>query len=162
MIRSSQITDLTVEKGLELFADEITDMVYDIAQDSAELVKPFLLAELQFYPPKPAGSKYVRTYKLKRGWRVLLVRQGRDRVDFVVENDVRYAPWVVGTLAFDVGRARSYQRDFHARHGWPLATETTQFFFEAYQEDFEKRFDAVLRRIVTAKTRARAYTRIKR
>lgn len=156
-------TDMSVEEGLEHFADEITDMVYSLALDSAELVKPFLLDELRFYPPVPPNSKYVRTFRLKRGWKVELERRGRDRVAFAVSNDTPYTQWVVGSLAQDTARARSYQQDFHAAHGWPLATETVKFFFEAYQEDFDKRFDGeLLARFTSTRFSQRAQTRLAR
>jgi hypothetical protein len=160
MIRNTLSTDISTEKALELFADEITDIVYDLAQDSFEAVKTPLLDELRFYPPVPAGSKYVRTFALRRAWVARLDRNGRDRVDFVVENNVRYTQWVVGSLAQNPSQARRFQRDFHARNGWPLATETVAFFFEAYEEDFAERFDTSLNKIVSTSTRQRAFTRI--
>ncbi len=155
-------TDMSVEKGLEVFGASTFDWVYELAQESAELVRPMLLEDLQFYPPKPPQSKYVRTYRLKRGWIVSLERKGNSRVDFFISNDVSYAIWVVGSFAQNLAQARKYQRDFHAIHGWPLASETGNIWFVLYNEDFEKRFDSVLKKLVTTKSTTRAYTRIKR
>lgn len=60
---------------------------------------------LQHYPPKPANSKYVRTYKLREGWGF----SGYGATTKVV-NPVEYAPYVQGddTQAYmHVGRWRT-------------------------------------------------------
>lgn len=52
---------------------------------------------LRRYPPQPSGSKYVRTYKLKRGWKV--VRAGDRGYRLINRARFRgrgYAKWVVG------------------------------------------------------------------
>lgn len=64
------------------------------------------------YPPPPAGSRYVRTYKLKRSWRAARINRG---VRIVNNAGIRgrgpYATYVVGDLH---GR----QAEIHAGRWW--------------------------------------------
>ena len=62
---------------------------------------------LQHYPPPPPQSSYVRTYKLRFGWRV---QPFEANTKTVIVNDVEYAPYVQGdnTQAWmHVGRWRT-------------------------------------------------------
>jgi hypothetical protein len=49
---------------------------------------------LQRYPPKPTGSIYSRTYKLRFGWQV---SKWGDGTAIRIRNEVPYAPWVQGS-----------------------------------------------------------------
>ena len=48
---------------------------------------------LQYYPPKPSASKYVRTYDLRFGWQA---QKWGDRTKIRITNAVPYAPFVQG------------------------------------------------------------------
>lgn len=53
-----------------------------------------LVAELTKYPAPPAGSRYERTFKLKRGWeRAAPVTGGKG---FQLINSIGYVPYVQG------------------------------------------------------------------
>ena len=60
------------------------------------------------YPAKPAGSRYVRTYKLKRGWRI---KRSAKRGFRIINNagsrsGGAYAGWVVGARQARVHQGR--------------------------------------------------------
>lgn len=69
---------------------------------AATVSRRLLVAELTKYPPPPAGSRYVRTFRLRRGWeRSTPVTGGKG---FQVINAVEYARFVQGDAQ---GRAHS-------------------------------------------------------
>lgn len=145
--------------GLVHFIDSIDQIAYDIfAQSAAEIEAP-LLDELRTYPPVPADSKYVRTFKLRDGWRIEIAQAGSGQFIFRVTNDVEYTQFVVGSLALANAAASRFQRDFHANNGWQLASPTIQFWFEAFLEEFQGRFLRELGQFgtITGSTR-RAFT----
>lgn len=61
---------------------------------AATLSRRLLVAELTKYPAPPAGSRYTRTFALKRGWeRAAPVTGGRG---FELVNSTPHAKWVQG------------------------------------------------------------------
>lgn len=124
---------------LREFNDDVREQATEIARELYAELRPLMLAGLQFYPPVPAGSRYVRTFRLQRGWAVTLQVDGGNagvQIDLVVTNSTPYTKWVVGTLTNVDALARQTQRDFHARNGWPLALNTTRYWFDQYADRF--------------------------
>lgn len=55
-----------------------------------------LVGEARIYPPRRRGQTYVRTYRFKRGWRIIPSRFVGSDLVVRVENDTPYARKVVG------------------------------------------------------------------
>lgn len=127
-------------EDLSHFIDSLDQITYDLfAQTTAE-IEPLMLDELRAYPPVPAGSKYVRTFRLRDGWRIEIAQAGSGQFIFRVTNDVEYTQFVVGSLALANAASARFQRDFHKANGWQLASPTITFWFEAFLEEFQERF----------------------
>ena len=65
---------------------------------------------LQYYPPKPSGSKYVRTYDLRFGWQA---QKWGDGTKIKITNAIPYAPFVQGDGSqawFHKGRWRTVSK----------------------------------------------------
>lgn len=142
MLKSRLIVNARPFDELRRFQHFLTDyngVVGDLMKETLQVVRPPLLDELQFYPPVPAGSRYRRTYRLRRGWDVRLVNSG-EGYEIQVVNGVVYTKWVVGS--FD--QRRNYQTAVHQRNGWPLARNTVRFWFAAARDDFSARFNKYL------------------
>lgn len=139
-------------------ANSFGQIGYDIFQQTAAEIEPFLLEELRHYPPVPPGSKYVRTFKLREGWAVRIGQVGVTQFRFDVYNRTHYSAWVVGSLAQNRAIAESFQREFHRANGWQLATDTVTFWFQAFLELYQEKFDGVLAGYGTLKTKRRART----
>lgn len=119
------------EHALKIFADTANEVFNEIRAQ--------MLEALQFYPPVPAGSTYVRTFRLRRGWELTLEVSG-SAVYVVVKNATPYTRWVVGALTTVDAAARATQRAFHARNGWPIALNTTRFWFDQFKDAFIEAF----------------------
>jgi hypothetical protein len=131
-----------VNEGLEKindFARDLMKVAGDLWQESFEAVRPSFQNELEHYPPEKRGSRYRRTGRLKRGWKLRFVRAGQA-FQIIVENTTPYTKWVVGS--FD--QRRNYQTQMHRETGWPLANLTVGFWFKAIEEDFQERYDRYL------------------
>lgn len=61
----------------------------------ANLVVDFALKKLRHEPPQPAGTRYIRTHKLKRGWKKETIHLGGGIVVRAI-NRVRYVRFVQG------------------------------------------------------------------
>lgn len=124
---------------LEHFDETIQAKAAAIAQEIYAELRPNMLSALQFYPPVSAGSKYIRTYRLRRGWEIDLAVDtsgGGLQIDLTVRNQTPYTKWVVGTLTNVDAVARSTQRAFHARNGWLIALDTGRYWFDQYKDQF--------------------------
>lgn len=72
--------------------------------------RKLLLTKLQTYPPPRAGSRYRRTGRLKRGWKVLIVITEYSG-SIGASNQVSYTEFVMGAR----------QQWYHAETGWQKA-----------------------------------------
>lgn len=73
---------------------------------AATVSRRLLVAELTRYPAPPPGSRYTRTFALKRGWeRATPITGGQG---FELINPVPYARWVQGDGSGG-GQARAHQ-----------------------------------------------------
>lgn len=71
---------------------------------ASRTARQLLVAELTRYPAPPAGSRYVRTEKLKRGWlRSTPLDMGKS---FQLINPIAYARFVQGDAQARVHRGR--------------------------------------------------------
>jgi hypothetical protein len=157
-VRQKLVTTSTVDKDLDHFVNDFNNIAKSLGQEAFAQVDEPLLDELQFYPPVPSGSTYVRTYRLRRGWKAGIVDLGSDKFAFFVTNDVNYTQWVVGSLAQAESAAASFQASFHAANGWFLATKTVKFWFDTYVELLDEGFARELSKFGTISNRRRAFT----
>jgi hypothetical protein len=157
MIRSKWRINAKPIDDLAEFAADFENIVYGLAEDSYSVMADDLLDELRYYPPPPPNSTYVRTLKLKNGWKLHLYR-GSEGAHIIVENDVGYTPLVAGSLAQALAAAKAFQARIHQGR-WPLASETVSFWFEAFKEDFDERFTRELGKFGTSTVSRRAFTR---
>lgn len=128
---------------LDQFDETARKLVADIAHEAFDEIRAQMLDALRFYPPVPSGSRYKRTFRLRNNWSVNLEIGGGNgglSVDLVVSNATPYTRWVVGTLSNIDTVARATQRAFHARNGWPIALDTTRFWFDAFKDLFIEAF----------------------
>lgn len=140
-----------LDKYLQTFDDNALKIFADTANEVFNEIRPQMLEALRFYPPVPAGSTYVRTFRLKRGWELTLEISG-SAVYVVVKNATPYTRWVVGTLTTIDAAARATQRAFHARNGWPIALDTTRFWFDGYKDAFIEAFTKAMIDYMTGKS----------
>lgn len=123
-------------KEYEQFARDFPKIAYETGQEVWNVKREPLLDTLQFYPPELPNQKYIRTYRLRRGWKAYIQRINPNSFAIVVSNDVEYTSFVVGSLAQAVSVAASFQADIH-RGRWSLATTTVGMAFD----DFLKAYD---------------------
>lgn len=128
-----------IETGLQNFNERTLAILHDVAAEVFDEIRVAMLEALRFYPPVPAGSKYVRTFRLRRGWDVRLEFTGNG-VFLVVRNATPYTRYVVGLLTTADAAARATQRAFHARNGWPVALDTTRYWFDIFKDAFIEAF----------------------
>lgn len=131
-----------VEDGLrqiEQFTRDFHQVAGDLWQETYAVIAPPFLNELQHYPPPKRGSRYIRTMRLKRGWTIRFVQSGNTS-QIIAENKTPYTKWVVGS--FD--QRRDYQTQMHKDTGWFPARTTKDYWFDAAQAEFEKRWQRYL------------------
>lgn len=103
--------------------------IQETSREINETYIPSLITDLRIYPPKPPGSRYKRTYKLRYGWTArVVVRIQRDGgfMRLQVTNTVRYRPYVQGLIGVGTSRSSLYRyikpiRKYHLANGWQPA-----------------------------------------
>jgi hypothetical protein len=87
-------------RGNQNFADKISALPRGVRGRACEAAAFALMGNsgntakgLQYYPPKPSRSKYVRTYNLRFGWQA---NKWGDGTKIKIINAVSYAPFVQG------------------------------------------------------------------
>jgi hypothetical protein len=135
--------DTVVLTALNGYLDKLDANALRIARNVAieafQEIRQQMLTALQFYPPVPPGSKYKRTYRLRRGWIVDLSLTG-DTIALVITNPTTYTRYVVGALTNQTALAALAQRDFHRANGWPLALDTAHIWFDKFTDAFIEAF----------------------
>ena len=139
MIRTRIVINNQPLIDLERFANDFARITGDLGEEVGRVVVPQMLDEMQHYPPVPPGSTYVRTFRLKRGMRARVVRNGNE-IQLVAGSEAPYSKWVVGT--FD--RRRKYQARNHARNGWPLLVKTTDYWLDVYTDEYRRQFERMI------------------
>lgn len=79
---------------LDAFARDMRTLPAQVEAGQAEEARAIagdVALDASLYPPQPAGSTYVRTYKLERGWGV-----EANGLEASAINDVSYAAYVMG------------------------------------------------------------------
>lgn len=155
MFRTRYEVNVRAYNELERFSRFLGDyqpVVSQLAREAFTVVEVPFSNDLRDYPPVPPGSRYKRTYRLKRGWIVRLVEQD-NAYQVVVSNPTVYTKWVMGS--FD--QRRSYQTAVHRRNGWRLADNIVTYWFAEYQSELRTRFARYLQgyAIFTVKRRNR-------
>lgn len=123
--------------------DKARKIAYTVAVEVFDELRVQMLEALQFYPPVPPGSRYKRTFRLRRGWQLDLqvnAITGGVSVALVTFNPTPYTAKVVGTLSNVDAIARATQKAFHARNGWPIALDTARFWFDRFKDAFIEAF----------------------
>ena len=145
------ITNVSVLDENKAFIEDITNAMQDIGKVAFSTIEQPFLRDLRFYPPVPAGSRYKRTFKLKRGWKAFYeaITSG---FQIVVSNLVKYTRWVVGSLDVVRSTAVLFQRKLHKRNGWQQATDIVDMWFEIFLDEFEDAFDRELADFATRST----------
>jgi hypothetical protein len=138
MFRTRLAINVKAFNELERFSSFLGDykpVVTQLAKESFEVIEAPFTDDLREYPPVPPGSRYKRTFKLRRGWAARFAVQG-DEFRIAVSNDTRYLKWVMGS--FD--QRRNYQTRVHQRNGWRLGNNIVEFWFKEYQSELRARF----------------------
>lgn len=91
-------------------------------------------ADMQDYPPAPAGSLYRRTGTLGRRWTTAMVREAGGLVG-KIGNNTEYGPWV---------QSARFQTRGHRATGWPTDEAVLERNREAIVQDFEQAIQAAL------------------
>ncbi len=123
--------------------DNARKIAFTVAVEVFDEIRVQMLEALQFYPPVPPGSRYKRTFRLRRGWQLdlqLNAVTGGVSVALVTSNRTPYTGDVVGTLSNVDAVARATQKAFHARNGWPIALDTSRFWFDKFKDAFIEAF----------------------
>lgn len=138
MIRSRVILNTRPLDDLDTGIRNFENQAFKAAEAEYNAIKPAFEADLRFYPPKPRGSRYKRTYRLKRGLKTRLLRKG-DRIDIVAESEAPYSKWVIGT--FD--QRRKFQTRQHRDNGWPLVATTVDRYQQRFRTGYRQRMSKV-------------------
>lgn len=125
------------------FDGNVIKVAYKVAVAVFDEIRVEMLTALQFYPPVPPGSRYKRTFRLKRGW-IVDLHLHDNVLDLVVTNTTPYTGDVVGRLTTVQAEAEAMQEWFHRQNGWPLALNTTRFWFDKFRDAFIKAFIAAI------------------
>jgi hypothetical protein len=103
-----QFTAITPKRRRRGFNDRARKQLTKFVHDWGEDIK----AQLTHYPPVPTGSNYIRTERLKLGWKVSPIGS-RGNIGVAVYNRVPYTQYVHGTPTDPYK-----QRYYHGVHGW--------------------------------------------
>lgn len=157
MIRSRIRSDTRVLTGLSNYAARFNERVTQAGEAAYNQLADVLLDDLRTYPPPPPNSTYVRTFALRNGWVLGILK---DSGGFAIElsNKVPYAKYVVGSLAQSLEAAGAFQAMIH-KGRWPLASETFAAFRDLFLEAFNAEIAKELKDYGTVTTSQRAYTR---
>jgi hypothetical protein len=150
-----------IAAGFEAWANLVPDTVWDVLQDTRRRFADDVLDELRYYPDKVKypiqwksdrqrraffasngfgkGIPYQRSGALGRSWEFRINRTPQGG-QIEIENVAPYARFVVGTLRRDTRAAARFQQPFHKNTGWPLASETNNYWTDAMQAHFEKTY----------------------
>ncbi len=86
------------------------------------------LKALRKYPAKPSGSRYRRTFELRKGW-TKDIGVGPNLNIFIFNDRVNYAGWVQGRRF--TGAQRQLKR--FTRQGWTSLTDVQRTIWPKYQ-----------------------------
>lgn len=157
MIKQTLKTISKPDKDIAVFAKEYNKLAYEAGQSAFGAIREPLLDELKFYPPELPNQQYVRTYRLRRGWKAGIRRIKGNTYSLVISNDTEYAAMVVGSLAQAVSAAARFQHAIHQGR-WPLAANTVKFWQDVYLEEIDKAFTDLMKPFGRVVNTRRAFT----
>lgn len=162
MIRYRVVLKADAFEDAEAWVRFVGDDVYALSKDILDKMRPKMMDELMHYPPRVkypiqwtsvkqrraffasngfgAGIPYKRTRALARGWNAQIHRKSDNASTLEIWNAQPYARFVVGTLSGNPQRAMRPMQRFHVNTGWQPAGQTVQFWVQAYEEEFKRRF----------------------
>lgn len=150
LINASVLFDFRVINNLEAFMTVYPELAIEAARDSFnKAIKPHLLSELRYMPPKVhhpfvwtterqrrayfatdgfgAGIPYKRSGRMVAGWKVDVL-MGDGSVVMSASNKARALKYVTGKR----------QQPGHVASGWPKHKETINFWAQAAKEEVGK------------------------
>lgn len=133
----------SVFSEIEGLVNDFPRIAFETGDESFKVIREPLLDTLRFYPPKLPNQRYVRTFKLRRGWKAFIQRIDSNRFAIVVSNDTDYTSFVVGTLAQTESVAASFQSAIHQGR-WRLATTTVEEQFNEFLRVYDKKLSEKL------------------
>jgi hypothetical protein len=176
VIRVTQQSEFVGYDDLVDWFTNLDDIAYDEFTDVVNEVEPIMLDELRLQVGKPkypirwktkrqkaaffatdgfgGGIPTKRTGKVQASWQVKVERD-LGAFSVIVENITDYAKFVYGSLAKSGNAAKRFQQPFHKDTGYPLATETVQYWLDVIDDKYRER---MIRIIDTVSTR-RAFTK---
>lgn len=144
-VRTKLLPVKNSDSDFQVLIDDIYGIAFDAGKEAYKVIQTPFLDELKFYPPERPNQKYVRTYKLRRGWKVSIKRIDANSFALVVSNATEYTSFVVGSLAQTESAAASFQAAVH-RNRWELGFNIVQRWFESYLDEFNKAMANELKR----------------
>lgn len=126
-----------VRQGLH----NLRDHMYGIfGQVVIRIVLDKVIKRMQRYPPPRPGQRYVRTYRLKRSWKILRFgNSGYQITNNAARKGRQYARYVVGD-AYGTGQAWMHQ------NRWPVFRDVVERAFEQAPKAIERSVHMVARR----------------
>ena len=99
--------------------------------------------DLEVYAPRRKGSPYVRTFRLRKGWKVKGKAQGNGyKVD--TTNRTPYTHWVVGRSNMKSrAAAKASQAKIHQDRWW-LVADKSKFWFDKIINTYKENYFKVL------------------
>lgn len=163
MIRMRAITDTRVLDGLSNYAARFSERAFDIGERIFDQLEGDVLEELRAYPAPPAGSTYVRTYRLRNGWQMNIIpASGGFTIEILNDaTDKRgrsYSKYVKGSLVKARAAAAKAQAWMH-KGRWDLAFDTVDTFYQLFMEEFNVQVGRDLSAYGTVTSTRRAFTR---
>ena len=132
-----------IDTGFGELVKDFPKIALETGREAFAVQREPLLDTLKFYPPELPNQKYIRTYRLRRGWKAYIEKINGNKFAFVVSNNTEYASMVVGSLAQAVSIAASFQADIH-RGRWKLATTTVGLAFDDFLKEYDKQLSVKL------------------
>lgn len=181
MITAKLSTQIEVADELKVFIDGFLTLVREIGDEITREITSDFLDELQATPPKVKypiqwtsekqkraffatkgfgrGIPTQRTGKLQSSWRII-GKMVNGKYVLAVTNPESYLPFVVGGINFKSPKqAIQPMQQFHRNTGWQPVQDTVVFWYDAFQELFDKRYDKILREFTQRKTVTRTSRR---
>jgi len=125
-----------VRQGLH----NLRDQVPKIGRERMYEILSKVIKHMQRYPPPRPGQRYVRTYRLKRSWKILRFgNSGYQITNNAARKGRQYARYVVGD-AYGTGQAWMHQ------NRWPVFRDVVERAFEQAPKAIERSVHMVARR----------------
>lgn len=186
-MRLTTWTDVSPIDDLIGYLESMQDVSNEALEEAIDEVRPVLLDELRFQPPRRKYPQdypirwtsekqrrfvfsqilkqdsdgniipYQRTGKLAESWQVMFTVQSGEGT-VIVENTYNRAQFIYGALAQDESRAKRFQQKWHVRTGWEFAKTTVDYWLDVILERWQKKLNERIGEFVKGSTtRRRAF-----